>query len=44
MAEVNRTEERLINLFMQGGGDRVIMGKAWSAYRKALFSSVLHKA
>ena len=39
MEEVNRVEERLIKLFMQGAPDRVTMGKAWSAYRKALFRS-----
>ena len=44
MAEVNRAEERLIRMFMEGALDRVIMRKAWSAYRKALFSSVRHKA
>lgn len=41
MEELNRAEERLIGMFMEGAPDRVIMGKAWSAYRKALFRSVL---
>ena len=37
-AELNRAEERLIKLFMEGAPNRVIMGKAWSEYRKALFT------